>query len=89
MYNKYKTRTFNRDHFYQRRIDTFRKMLKKSTTEWTTNYPKDKDLLWKVKGPNDVGYTITNKMPFDLSKDYVYNKKNVESFKRGSLSEFL
>jgi len=27
----------------------FRKRLKKSTTEWTTIYPKDKDLIWKIK----------------------------------------
>jgi hypothetical protein len=67
----------------------YRKMLKKSTVEWTTNYPKGKDLLWKIKKPNDSDYTTTSKIPFDLSKEYVFNKKNIESFKRGTLSEFL
>ena len=67
----------------------YRRWLKKSTTEWTTNYPKDKDLIWKIKSPGEKEYKTTTKIPFDLSKEYVYNKKNVESFKRGTLSEFL
>ena len=67
----------------------YRRWLKKSTTKWTTNYPKDKDLIWKIKAPGEKEYKTTTKIPFDLSKEYVYNKKNVESFKRGTLSEFL
>lgn len=47
---KYKTRTFNRDHFYQRRIDTFRKMLKKLMPyeEW-----------WKWFWKNDETIIVT------------------------------
>ena len=28
-----------------------RKYLKKSTCEWSVDYPKDKDLQWKIKRP--------------------------------------
>jgi hypothetical protein len=66
-----------------------RKNLKKSTEIWSTNYPKHSDLKWKIKRPGEEKYTETNKMPFALSKEMVYNRKNVESFKRGNLSEFL
>ena len=67
-----------------------RKFLKKSTVEWTLNYPKDKDLIWYIKKPGETEYTETNKMPFDLSKEMVYNKKNVNMYKSESnLSEFL
>jgi|TARA_B110000977_G_scaffold173385_1_gene226527 hypothetical protein len=66
-----------------------RKNLKKSTEIWSINYPKHSDLKWKIKRPGEEKYTETNKMPFTLSKEMVYNRKNVESFKRGNLSEFL
>ena len=66
-----------------------RKKLKESTVKWTTNYPKGSDLVWRIKKPGEKDYLETKKMPFDLSKDYEYNRKNVESYQRGTLSEFL
>lgn len=52
-----------------------RKLLKKSTTEWTLNYPKDKDLEWREQTEN--GYITLPEMPkFDLSVVNV-NKRNV------------
>ena len=41
-----------------------RKFLKQSTVDWNLNYPKDKDLVWKIKRPGDSSYTLTNIMPF-------------------------
>ena len=67
----------------------YRKYLKKSTVKWSTNYPKHKDLIWYIKKPGEKDYKETTSIPFDLSKEMVYNKKNVESYKRGTLSEFL
>ena len=67
----------------------YRKFLKKSTVKWSTNYPKHKDLIWHIKKPGEKDYKETKSIPFDLSKEMVYNKKNVESYKRGTLSEFL
>jgi hypothetical protein len=67
----------------------YRKYLKKSTVKWSTNYPKHKDLIWHIKKPGEKDYKETTSIPFDLSKEMVYNKKNVESYKRGTLSEFL
>ena len=67
----------------------YRKYLKKSTVKWSTNYPKHKDLVWHIKKPGEKDYKETKSIPFDLSKEMVYNKKNVESYKRGTLSEFL
>ena len=67
----------------------YRKYLKKSTVKWSTNYPKHKDLIWHIKKPGEKDYKETKSIPFDLSKEMVYNKKNVESYKRGTLSEFL
>ena len=51
-----------------------------------------KDLIWYVKKPGETDYTETSKMPFDLTKELVYNKKNVDMFKNkgeGNLNEFL
>ena len=67
----------------------YRKYLKKSTVKWSTNYPKHKDLIWHIKKPGEKDYKETTSIPFNLSKEMVYNKKNVESYKRGTLSEFL
>jgi len=67
----------------------YRKQLKKSTVEWSLNHPKHSDLIWQIKKPGETSYTKTNQIPFDLSKDYVYNKKNIESYQRGTLNEFL
>ena len=67
----------------------YRKYLKKSTVKCSTNYPKHKDLIWYIKKPGEKDYKETTSIPFDLSKEMVYNKKNVESYKRGTLSEFL
>lgn len=55
-----------------------KKMLDKSTVEWTISYPKEKDLQWKEQ-TND-GYKFLSEMPkFDLSKVNVH-KKNVKAF---------
>ena len=52
----------------------YRKYLKKSTVEWNLNYPKHSDLLWRIKSPGETEYTQTETMPFNLSKETVYNK---------------
>ena len=67
-----------------------RRFLKHSTVEWTTNYPKDKDLVWKVLEPGKKDYKTTTKKPFDISKTIEYNRHNINRFKsEASLSEFL
>jgi len=57
------------------------KLLASSSVKWTMNdYPKDKDLEWKIQ--TDDGYIVTKKMPkMNLSAVNI-NKKNVDSFKR-------
>jgi hypothetical protein len=62
----------------------WRRYLSKSTTEWNLNYPKHDDLLWLIKKPGEEKYVKTKKIPFDLSRELVYNKQNnkntLESF---------
>ena len=43
------------------------------------NYPKDKDLLWQIKKPSEEKYTKTTQIPFDLSREFVYNKQQNKS----------
>ena len=67
-----------------------RKPLKNSTVTWGLNYPKDSDLEWSVKGPGETEYVKTKTMPFDLSKDIKYNKKNIGKYKSESnLNQFF
>ena len=69
-----------------------RKNLKKSTVTWNLKYPKHTDLIWWVKSwmSGTSSYKETKKMPFDLSKEMVYNRKNISKYKaEGNLSEFL
>ena len=55
-----------------------RKLLKQSTMEWTLNYPKGKDLQWKIKRPGESSYTLTDTMPYEHKGDSVkHNKSNV------------
>lgn len=57
-----------------------KKMLDKSTVNWNTPYPKEKDLEWKIQ--TDDGYEPLKEMPkMNLSVVNV-NKKNVNSYKR-------
>jgi hypothetical protein len=63
----------------------WRRYLKKSTAEWTLNYPKDKDLLWEIKKPGGEKYTKTTQIPFDLSREFVYNKQQNKT----TLEEFF
>ena len=66
-----------------------RKFLKQSTVDWNLNYPKDKDLVWKIKRPGDSSYTLTNIMPFKLTKEVEYNKDNVERNTGATLESFF
>ena len=55
-----------------------RKFLKQSTMEWNLDYPKDKDLQWKMKRPGETSYTISDTMPYEHKGDSVdHNKSNV------------
>jgi hypothetical protein len=57
-----------------------RKLLDKSTVNWTIQYPKECDLEWKKQV--ESGYEIIKQMPkIDLSMVNI-NKKNVDAFKR-------
>ena len=58
----------------------YRKYLKKSTVEWNLNYPKHSDLIWRIKSPGETEYVETETMPFDLSKEMEYNKKNINTY---------
>ena len=67
-----------------------RKFLKQSTVEWNLNYPKDKDLEWKIKKPGETTYKKTNVMPFTLTKETEYNQHNVDRYKRkATLDKFF
>ena len=55
-----------------------KKSLKQSTMEWTREYPKDKDLQWKIKKPGETSYTISDTMPYEHKGDSVqHNSSNV------------
>ena len=66
-----------------------RRFLKHSTVDWSVNYPKDKDLIWKVLKPGETEYETTTKKPFDISKTIEYNKHNVEKYKVATLEQFF
>ena len=73
---------------------THRKHLKKSTMEWNLNYPKDKDLQWKVKAPGETEYTLTNTMPYKQDSSKVdHNSSNVnkvaDKYGTASLENFF
>ena len=64
-----------------------RKFLKQSTMEWNLDYPKDKDLQWKMKRPGETSYTISDTMPYEHKGDSVdHNKSNVNriAYKHGT-----
>jgi len=56
-----------------------KQVLKTSTVRWTLNYPKDKDLEWKIQ--TDDGFKITSKPEFNMSI-VEFNKKNVSQIKK-------
>ena len=67
-----------------------RKYLKKSTVEWTLNYPKHDDLKW-IKTTKD-GKVELSKMPKINSDITEYNYKNVNNHKKhgvATLENFL
>ena len=67
-----------------------RRYLKNSTVTWGLNYPKDADLEWTVKGPGKTEYVKTKTIPFEMSKDIKYNKKNISKYKSESnLNQFF
>tara|TARA_R100000084_G_C4623217_1_gene134330 strand:- start:61 stop:864 length:804 start_codon:yes stop_codon:yes gene_type:complete len=55
----------------------YRKFLKTSTVEWTTNYPKEKDLAWKIKRPTDVEWKKIYDLPFKISKDASFQNSSI------------
>ena len=57
--------------------------------EITNMDPKDRDLVWKIKRPGDSSYTLTNIMPFKLTKEVEYNKDNVKRNTGATLESFL
>jgi len=68
----------------------YRKQLKNSTVTWHMKYPKDTDLIWWIKTSEETSYRETRKIPFDLSKEIVYNRKNISKYRsEGNLNEFL
>ena len=68
----------------------YRKYLKKSTVEWNLNYPKHSDLIWRVKSPGEKDYITTEILPFNMSKEYEYNKKNISTYRAESnLNDFF
>ena len=63
-----------------------RKYLKNSTVTWNLDYPKEKDLIWKIKKPGETSYNQTERMPFDLSKETEINKQKYDG---ASLDKFF
>ena len=63
-----------------------RKYLKNSTVTWNLDYPKEKDLIWKIKKAGEASYNQTEKMPFDLSKETEINKQKYDG---ASLDKFF
>ncbi len=52
----------------------YRRYLNESTVDWTIHYPKDIDLIWKVKNPTETNYVETKKLPFQISKNVSFQK---------------
>ena len=60
-----------------------RKYLKKSTCEWSLDYPKDKDLQWKIKRPGEKEYELTNIIPYEHKGESVnHNTTNVSKVEK-------
>ena len=60
---KYKTRTFNRDHFYQPRIITFRKMLEKLMPYeewWKWFWKNDETIIVTIEQHNNKNLMAEN-----------------------------
>lgn len=89
------TRVFGKQFRYIYPMNkTYRKYLKKSTMNWNLDYPKDKDLEWKVKKPEDEKYTLTKVMPFKQDSGKVkHNSTNVnkvaDKYGTASLENFF
>ena len=71
-----------------------RKYLKQSTCEWNTNYPKDKDLGWKIKSVGEKNYVYSDIIPFNYDgSNTKFNSKNVDKVSAkygvGNLEAFL
>jgi hypothetical protein len=71
-----------------------RKLLKHSNMEWTLDYPKGKDLEWKIKRPGETAYTLTSTMPYEHRGDSVqHNSGNVnkvaDKFGTATLDNFF
>ena len=47
-----------------------KKELKNSLIDWNFNYPKEKDLIWKIKSPVAENYKTTLEMPFKINKTF-------------------
>lgn len=58
---------------------TAKKMLEKSTVEWNLQYPKDKDIVFKIQ--TDKGYIESEKPEFNMDVVNI-NQKNVSSYTR-------
>ena len=68
--------------------------MKQSTCEWNTNYPKDKDLGWKIKPVGEKSYVYSDTIPFDYDgSNTKFNSQNVDKvsvkYGVGNLEAFL
>ena len=67
--------------------------VKKSAMDWSLNYPKGKDLEWKVKKPGQKEYILTNIMPYKQDSSKVKhnasNVKVIDKYGKSTLEEFF
>jgi len=54
--------------------------LKKSTVVWGKNYPKEKDLQWKILKPSEKKYNIIDEMPFIIKKKNININEQMRLF---------
>ena len=73
------TRVFGKQFRYIYPMNkTHRKNLKKSPIKWTLEYPKHKDLQWRIKKPGETEWKMSNDIPYEYNKDSLkYNASNV------------
>ena len=89
------TRVFGKQFRYIYPMNkTHRKNLKKSLIKWTLEYPKHKDLQWRIKKPGETEWKTTNEIPFVHNKSSLkYNAKNVnkvsDKYGVSNLEEFF
>ena len=56
-----------------------KRLLKESTVEWNTDYPKEKDLQWKLQDYDNNKWTLVDDICYNQTVNTALNKKVIEN----------